>query len=154
MPTANNSKDSTVKITLTHDLSLFDITMIGVGAMIGAGIFVLTGSATHHAGPALLLAFSLNGLVALLTAASYAELGSAFPGAGGGYMWAREGLSPYFGFLAGWMSWFAQAMACSLYSLGFGSIPERVAQEATKTVIMTKRYWRFKSLVGRIIKHQ
>ncbi len=122
----NHIPDSTVKITLTRDLGLFDITMIGVGAMIGAGIFVLTGIAAGHAGPALLLAFLFNGLVALLTAASYAELGAAIPGAGGGYMWAREGLSPFLGFLAGWMSWFAQALACSLYSLGFGSFAARL----------------------------
>jgi amino acid transporter/nucleotide-binding universal stress UspA family protein len=118
--------NSTVKITLTRDLGLFDITMIGVGAMIGAGIFVLTGIAAGHAGPALLLAFFLNGLVALFTATSYAELGAALPGAGGGYVWAREGLTPYFGFLGGWMSWFAQAVACSLYSLGFGSFAARL----------------------------
>ncbi len=122
----NGANTPAVKITLTRGLRLFDITMIGVGAMIGAGIFVLTGSAAHHAGPALLLAFFLNGLVALFTAASYAELGAAFPGAGGGYMWARDGLSPYFGFLAGWMSWFAQSVACSLYSLGFASFAARI----------------------------
>nr|HID14620.1 amino acid permease [Anaerolineae bacterium] len=119
-----------VKVTLTRDLGLFDITMIGVGAMIGAGIFVLTGIAAGHAGPALLLAFFLNGLIALFTAASYAELGATLPGAGGGYMWAREGLSPYFGFLSGWMSWFAQAVACSLYSLGFGSFAARLLEMA------------------------
>ncbi|MCP4541160.1 MAG: amino acid permease [Chloroflexi bacterium] len=126
----NDSHNSTIKVALTRDLGLFDITMIGVGAMIGAGIFVLTGSAAHHAGPALLLAFFLNGLVALFTAASYAELGAALPGAGGGYMWAREGLSPYFGFLAGWMSWFAQSVACSLYALGFGSFAARILDMA------------------------
>jgi amino acid transporter/nucleotide-binding universal stress UspA family protein len=126
----NHHKNPTVTITLTRDLGLFDVTMIGVGAMIGAGIFVLTGIAAGHAGPALLLAFFLNGLVALLTAASYAELGAAFPGAGGGYMWARDGLSPYSGFLAGWMSWFAQAVACSLYSLGFGSFAARLLKMA------------------------
>ena len=126
----SHSNNSAVKVTLTRDLGLFDITMIGLGAMIGAGIFVLTGIAAGHAGPALLLAFFLNGLVALLTAASYAELGAALPGAGGGYMWAREGLSPYLGFLAGWMSWFAQAVACSLYSLGFGSFTARLLEMA------------------------
>ncbi len=125
MDDSTNAKNSTVTITLTRDLGLFDVTMIGVGAMIGAGIFVLTGIAAGHAGPALLLAFFLNGWIALLTAASYAELGAALPGAGGGYMWARDGLSPYLGFLAGWMSWFAQAVACSLYSLGFGSFAAR-----------------------------
>ena len=114
------------KVALTRDLKLFDITMIGVGAMIGAGIFVLTGLAAGQAGPALLLAFFLNGIVALFTAASYAELGAAFPEAGGGYAWVRQGLSPYFGFLSGWMSWFAQAVACSLYALGFGSFAARL----------------------------
>jgi len=126
----DNRNSSTVKVTLTRDLGLFDITMIGLGAMIGAGVFVLTGIAAGYAGPALLLAFFLNGLVALLTAASYAELGAALPGAGGGYMWARDGLSPFFGFLAGWMSWFAQAVACSLYSLGFGSFTARLLEMA------------------------
>jgi len=101
-------------------LTLFTITMIGVGAMIGAGIFVLTGIAAGVAGPALVLAFFLNGVVAMLTAASYAELGSAFPEAGGGYLWVKIGLGGANGFLAGWMSWFAHAVAGSLYGLAFG----------------------------------
>ncbi|HEY74720.1 MAG TPA: amino acid permease [Thermoflexia bacterium] len=119
-----------VKVTLTRDLGLFDITMIGVGGMIGAGIFVLTGIAAGEAGPALMLAFLLNGLITLFTAASYAELGSAFPGAGGGYPWVREGLSPFFGFLVGWMDWFAHSVACSLYALGFGSFSARLLRMA------------------------
>ncbi|HHB91162.1 MAG TPA: amino acid permease [Anaerolineae bacterium] len=108
------------QVTLSRSLSLFTITMIGVGAMIGAGIFVLTGIAAGVAGPALVLAFALNGLVALLTASAYAELGSAFPEAGGGYLWVKEGLGGGNGFLAGWMSWFAHAVAGSLYALAFG----------------------------------
>ncbi|HID35565.1 MAG TPA: amino acid permease [Anaerolineae bacterium] len=108
------------QVTLSRNLSLFTITMIGVGAMIGAGIFVLTGIAAGVAGPALVLAFALNGLVALLTASAYAELGSAFPEAGGGYLWVKEGLGGGNGFLAGWMSWFAHAVAGSLYALAFG----------------------------------
>jgi len=110
-----------VGVSLSRDLGLFDITMIGVAAMIGAGIFVLTGIAAGEAGPGLLLAFLLNGLITLLTAASYAELGSCFPEAGGGYLWIKEGLSNIFGFLSGWMSWFAHSLACSLYALGFGT---------------------------------
>jgi amino acid transporter len=74
---------------LSRDMSLFDVTMIGVGAMIGAGIFVLTGEASGIAGPALVLAFALNGVVALLTAMVYAEPGSAIPEAGGGYLWIK-----------------------------------------------------------------
>jgi len=63
--------------TFARDLGLFDATMIGVGAMIGAGIFVLTGIAAGEAGPASILAFALNGAVTLLTAFAYAELASA-----------------------------------------------------------------------------
>ena len=106
---------------LSRDLSLFDITMIGVGAMIGAGIFVLTGIAAGAAGPALVLSFALNGIITIFTAMVYAELGSAIPEAGGGYLWVREGLPGPNAFQAGWMSWFAHAVAGSLYALGFGA---------------------------------
>jgi amino acid transporter/nucleotide-binding universal stress UspA family protein len=105
---------------LSRDLGLFPVTMIGVGAMIGAGIFVLTGIAAGVAGPALLLVFLLNGAIALLTAMSYAELGASLPTAGGGFSWVRESLGGVHGFMGAWMSWFAHATACSLYVLGFG----------------------------------
>ncbi|MGB3714848.1 MAG: amino acid permease [Candidatus Promineifilaceae bacterium] len=115
---SNHSIDS--DITLSRSLGLLDITMIGVGAMIGAGIFVLTGIAAGKAGPALVIAFLMNGIVTTFTALSYAELGSSFPEAGGGYLWVKEGMGGTQGFMAGWMSWFAHAVACSLYGLGFG----------------------------------
>ncbi len=89
--------------------------------MIGAGIFVLTGIAAGVAGPGLILAFALNGIVTLFAAAAYAELGSAFHDAGGGYLWVKTGLKDPNGFMSGWMSWFAHAVACSLYALGFGA---------------------------------
>jgi amino acid transporter len=95
--------------------------MIGVGAMIGAGIFVLTGIAAGVAGPAILIAFLLNGIVALFTASAYAELGGSMPQAGGGYAWIRESLPQPSGFLSGWMSWMAQCVACALYGVGFGA---------------------------------
>lgn len=109
------------EVRLAREMRLLDVTMIGVGAMIGAGIFVLTGIAAGVAGPALVLVFFLNGLVAFLTAAAYAELGSAVHGAGGGYLWIKASLPDPSGFLAGWMDWFAHAVACSLYALGFGA---------------------------------
>lgn len=107
-------------VTLSRNLNLFTITMIGIGGMIGAGIFVLTGIAAGIAGPALILAFVLNGIVTSFTAMSYAELGSAYPEAGGSYLWVKEGLGGTQGFLAGWMSWSAAASAGALYALGFG----------------------------------
>jgi amino acid transporter/nucleotide-binding universal stress UspA family protein len=107
-------------VSLARTLSGFDATMIGVGAMIGAGIFVLTGIAAGVAGPALIVAFLLNGIMTSFTAASYAELGSMFPNAGGGYLWIKQTLSPLLGFLSGWITWFGHSVACSLYALGFG----------------------------------
>jgi amino acid transporter/nucleotide-binding universal stress UspA family protein len=102
-------------------MGLAEATLIGVGAMVGAGIFVLTGIAAGVAGPALILAFALNGVIALTAGMSYAELGSTFPQAGGGYAWAKLALPGPFGFLAGWMSWFSHSVAASLYALAFGS---------------------------------
>ncbi len=105
--------------TFARDLGLFDATMIGVGAMIGAGIFVLTGIAAGEAGPASIMAFALNGLVTLLTAFAYAELAAAIPEAGGGYAFVRKAFPGAIGFTAGWLLWFAYTVACALYALGF-----------------------------------
>jgi amino acid transporter/nucleotide-binding universal stress UspA family protein len=117
------------EVHLSREMKLLDVTMIGVGAMIGAGIFVLTGIAAGVAGPALIVTFALNGAVALLTAMSYAELGSCYHDAGGGYLWVKEGLPKWNGFLSGWMSWFAHAVACSLYALGFAAYFDHVLRE-------------------------
>ncbi|WP_254546607.1 amino acid permease [Halomarina pelagica] len=118
---AGEAEGGEVETDLSRDMSLADVTFIGVGAMIGAGVFALTGFAAGLAGPALTLAFLLNGFVATFTAVSYAELGAAFPEAGGGYLWVKEALVDPNGFYAGWMSWFAHAVACSLYAVTFGA---------------------------------
>ncbi len=118
------------EVTLSREMSLFTVTMIGVGGMIGAGIFVLTGIAAGEAGPAVIIVFLLNGLVTTLTAMSYAELGSVLPGAGGGYLYIKEALGGTAGFLAGWMSWFAQSVAGSLYGLAFGRFAAELIQLA------------------------
>jgi amino acid transporter/nucleotide-binding universal stress UspA family protein len=122
-------KKFSTEVHLSREMGLWDAALIGVGAMIGAGIFVLTGIAAGVAGPGLIVTFSLNGLVALLTAFSYAELGSCFHDAGGGYLWVKEGLPKWNGFISGWMSWFAHAVACSLYALGFGAYFDLVLRE-------------------------
>jgi len=110
-----------VHVAFSRDLGLFDASMIGIGAMVGAGIFVLTGIAAGEAGPAALLAFGLNGVVTMLTALSYAELASAYPEAGGGYSFIKKAFPGPVGFASGWMLWFSYIVACALYALGFGS---------------------------------
>jgi amino acid transporter/nucleotide-binding universal stress UspA family protein len=107
--------------TFARNLGLFDATMIGIGAMIGAGIFVLTGMAAGEAGPGALLAFALNGVVTLLTALAYAELSSVYPKSGGGYSFIAKAFPGPAGFASGWMLWFCYIIACALYALGFGS---------------------------------
>ncbi len=108
------------EVTLARALGLFDAVMIGLGAMIGAGVFVLTGIAAGEAGPAAIVAFALNGIVTTFTAFSYAELASAIPEAGGGYSFVKRAMPRLIGFLAGWMLWFAYTVACALYAVGFG----------------------------------
>lgn len=117
------------EVRLAREMSMMDATLIGVGAMIGAGMFVLIGIAAGVAGPGLIISFVLNGIIALLTAMAYAELGSCYHDAGGGYLWVKEGLPKWNGFISGWMSWFAHAVACSLYALGFGAYFEHVLTE-------------------------
>ncbi|MFB6168583.1 MAG: APC family permease [Haloferacaceae archaeon] len=101
------------------ELGLLDATMIGMGAMIGAGIFVLTGLAAEIAGPAAIFVFVLNGVVTAFTGLSYAELASAIPKSGGGYAFVREVFDDLSSFVMGWMLWFAYMIAGALYALGF-----------------------------------
>ncbi len=105
-----------VTAELSRDLSLFHLTMMGLGMMIGAGVFLGIGNAIRIAGPGgVLLTFALNTLLALFTAMSYAELSSAIPRAGGAYNFARIGFGGGTSFLAGWMEWFASSVAGSMY---------------------------------------
>ncbi len=92
-PTAGPDDASARDGELSRDLGLFSVTFIGIGAMIGAGVFALTGFAAGLAGPALLLAFALNAMVATLTALAYAELGSSYPRSGGAYNWVAGSMS-------------------------------------------------------------
>ena len=71
------------EIKLRRSFGLFSAVMLGIGAIIGAGIFVLSGIAAGEAGPAFLLALALNGIAALCIGACYSELASAMPRAGG-----------------------------------------------------------------------
>ncbi|HUS92625.1 MAG TPA: amino acid permease [Phycisphaerae bacterium] len=105
---------------LSRDLNLFHITMMGLGMMIGAGVFVGIGICMSGAGPGgLLVAFALNGLIALFSAMSFAELSSAIPRAGGAYNFARIGFGRGPSFLTGWMEWLASSAAGGFYAVTF-----------------------------------
>jgi len=114
------AKNGNISSELSRELSLFHITMMGIGMMIGAGVFLGVGNAIYHAGPGgVVLTFALNGLIAVFTAMSYAELSSAIPRAGGAYNFARIGFGRSTSFVAGWMEWFASSVAGSAYAITF-----------------------------------
>ncbi|SEK64964.1 amino acid permease [Haloferax larsenii] len=105
---------------LAKDLGLLAALTIGVGTMIGAGIFVLPGEAAAAAGPAVALSFVIGGGISLFTALSASELGTAMPKAGGSYYYVNHALGPLFGSIAGWGNWIGLAFASAFYTLGFG----------------------------------
>jgi amino acid transporter len=76
--------------TAQRHLGLVAATGVGVGAIVGGGILALAGVAFATTGPAAILAFGLNGVIALLTALSFAEMSSKFPESGGTYTFARK----------------------------------------------------------------
>ena len=121
MSTAPLSSEHPHERHLVRTLGLVDVVMIGIAGMIGGAIFVLVGPAIGLAGSAVIVAFIINGVITLFTAMAYAELGSAMPEAGGGYLWIREGLPRPNAFISGWMAWFAHIVAGSLYAVGYGS---------------------------------
>jgi amino acid transporter/nucleotide-binding universal stress UspA family protein len=105
---------------LAKDLGPLAALTIGVGTMIGAGIFVLPGPAVAQAGPLAAAAFVLGGGIALLTALSASELGTAMPKSGGAYYYVNHALGPLFGSVAGWGNWMGLAFASAFYMTGFG----------------------------------
>ncbi|MEF8771370.1 amino acid permease [Halodesulfurarchaeum sp.] len=106
---------------LAKDLGPLAALTIGVGTMIGAGIFVLPGPSVARLGPLASLAFVIGGILALLTALSASELGTAMPVSGGAYYYINQGLGPVFGSVAGWGNWLGLAFASAFYMYGFGA---------------------------------
>jgi APA family basic amino acid/polyamine antiporter len=108
-------------VGLKRNLSLLDATAVGMGAIIGAGIFVVLGIAIGDAGPSVIISIIVAGIVASFTAFSFAELGSAIPKEGGAYQFAFELISPFAAFVVGCLWLFAQIVAGAAISLGFAS---------------------------------
>ncbi|KAI8871394.1 amino acid transporter [Ramicandelaber brevisporus] len=88
---------------MRRTLGAFDLTMIGIGAIIGTGIFVLTGrAAAQHAGPALIISFIISAIASLTAAFSYSELASMIPMAGSAYTYTYTALGEFLAWTIGW----------------------------------------------------
>ncbi len=105
---------------LARDLGLGAALSIGIGTMIGAGIFVLPGIVASKAGPAVLVSFASCGLIAILVALCMAELSTGMPYAGGGYLFAVRAFGPMVGSIMGWCLWLSLIFASAFYMIGFG----------------------------------
>jgi len=106
---------------LKRTLTLKDAVGIGLGAIIGAGIFVVTGVAAGISGPAFLVSLLVAGIVASFNALSSAQLAAVYPHSGGTYEYGYQLLNPFFGFAAGWMFLVSKIAAGSVVAMGFGS---------------------------------
>ncbi|MEM3578015.1 MAG: amino acid permease [Candidatus Bathyarchaeia archaeon] len=109
------------KSKLKPALGLFDATAISVGAIVGAGIFVVTGIAAGLAGSAVVVSMLLAAVIALFTALSFAELAAWQPLEGSIYEYAYQLISPFAGFLVGWMWILSNTFVGAAVSLGFAS---------------------------------
>ncbi|MEF8852427.1 MAG: APC family permease [Haloarculaceae archaeon] len=105
---------------LERTLGLTGGLAIGIGTMIGAGIFVFPGLAAGRAGPAAAASFAIGMVVALLVALPASELATAMPKSGGGYYFISRGLGALAGTVVGLSLWFGLVFATAFYLVGFG----------------------------------
>ncbi len=94
-------------------------TMIGIGAMMGPGIFALPGELAHMVGPLGIFVYLAMGLLTVFTALNYSELGAAIPIAGGGYSFTSRTLPKPVAFFTGWFFWIGNTVACAMYAIIF-----------------------------------
>jgi basic amino acid/polyamine antiporter, APA family len=110
---------STAAFSLKQELGVFDALMMGLGSILGAGIFVSIGLAAGIAGPAVIVAIVLAAVVATFNALSSAQLAAAHPVSGGTYEYGYELLWPSLGFTAGWTFLLAKSASAATAALGF-----------------------------------
>ena len=122
-------------------LGSLQATGVGVGAIVGGGILVLAGAAFRETGPSTILAFALNGIVALMTALSFAEMSSMFPESGGAYTFAKKVLTVRAAFVVGWVLWFAYIVAGVLYALGFAEYAVLAASDLSRAATGVEQPW-------------
>src|SRR6202165_5646687 len=107
--------------SLKRTLGPFQLTALGVGAVIGAGIFVMAGLGAHYAGPGLMLSFVLSGIGCALAGLCYAEFAAMIPLAGSAYTYAYATMGELFAWIIGWDLTLEYAMGASTVSSGWSN---------------------------------
>ncbi|MBF4619388.1 amino acid permease [Clavibacter sp. VKM Ac-2873] len=106
---------------LARRLGLLDATVLGLGAMIGAGIFAVMPAAARAAGDGLLVGLAIAAVVAFCNATASAQLAARYPSSGGSYLYGRERLGAWPGFLAGWSFVIGKTASCAAMALTFAA---------------------------------
>lgn len=128
---------------LARRLTLTDAIAIGLGSMIGAGVFSVWGPAVGVAGSGLLIALAIAGVVAFCNAMSSAQLAAVHPVSGGTYAYARAELGPWWGYIAGWCFVIGKIASCAAMAMTFAAyaapagwqLPVAVAAVAALTIV-------------------
>src|SRR3954463_12631698 len=107
------------KKSLHRSLGAFQLTMLGIGAVIGTGIFVLTATAAQKAGPGMMLSFVVAGVVCALAALCYSELASMVPVAGSAYTYSYAVTGELVAWLVGWALILEYALGASAVAVGW-----------------------------------
>ncbi len=107
------------KKSLTRSLGAFQLTMLGIGAVIGTGIFVLTAEAAQKAGPGMMVSFIIAGLVCAVAALCYAELASMVPVSGSAYTYTYAVMGEMLAWMVGWALVLEYAIAAGAVSVGW-----------------------------------
>jgi APA family basic amino acid/polyamine antiporter len=133
-----------VPVGFQRTMGLLGATTLGIGALMGAGIYVLIGLAAGRAGPAVWLSYLVCGVLSLLSVFLFAELSRRVPIAGGGYAFAYNALGSFWGFMTGWLLALGSIFACAMYATGFAyyfspllpySLPAPVMKGLALTII-------------------
>ena len=105
---------------LNRAVGLLDLTALGIGAIIGTGIFVIIGEAIGLAGPAIILAFVMAGVTCVFSALSYAELASTMPVAGSAYSYSYATLGEFAAWIIGWDLILEYGLSVAAVAVGWG----------------------------------
>ncbi|MFJ9748045.1 APC family permease [Streptomyces chartreusis] len=131
------TQSSSASPELRRTLGVGDAVMIGLGSMIGAGIFAALAPAARAAGTGLLLGLAVAAVVAYCNATSSARLAALYPASGGTYVYGRERLGPFWGYLAGWSFVVGKTASCAAMALTVGAYvwPEQAHAVAVAAVV-------------------
>ncbi len=119
---------------LEAKLGLYGVFAVSVGAMIGSGIFVLPGLATKIAGPAVVLAYFIAGIIIFPAALSKSEMATAMPESGGIYLYIDRAMGPLMGTIAGFGVWFSMIFKAAFALVGLGAYLTLIADLPERTV--------------------